>query len=84
MDNILSLLSPLVGSGLVLVFLRLWTSELKDAVAKVVRRMDCFEASQHACQLDNAKNFATREEFSALSAKVDDIDTRVTRVEARK
>lgn len=84
MEQLFLTLSPLIGSALVLIFLRLWTSELRDAVKKVASRMDCFEQSQHACQLENAKVFTTKLEHQALDTKVDEIDTRVTRLESRQ
>jgi len=39
---------------------------------KVYSRMDCFEASQHACQLANAKDFATKEEVAHIWVSVDE------------
>ena len=32
-------------------------------IDKVISRMDCFETSQHACQLELAKTYATKEEL---------------------
>lgn len=40
-------------------------------VKAVSDRMDCFEKSQHACQLANAKEFATKDELDRLTNRVD-------------
>lgn len=34
-------------------------------------RMDCFEKAQHSCQLDNAKEFATKKEVAQVWERVD-------------
>lgn len=38
---------------------------------KIYSRMDCFEAAQHACQLDNAKSFATKQDVAHIWRTVD-------------
>lgn len=40
-------------------------------VKAVSERMDCFEKSQHACQLANAKEFATQADLARLTDRVD-------------
>lgn len=82
-EQALSVVSPLIGAGLVLVFMRLWTAQLGRMVETIVKRMDCFEHSQHACQLQNAREYATWEQHNLLSDKVDRMDTRLTRVESK-
>lgn len=54
-----------------------------DKLSAISKRMDCFEQSQHACQLSNAKDYATWEFVNRLDSKVDGIDTRLTRVESK-
>lgn len=46
-------------------------------------RMDCFEKSQHACQIDVAKHYATKEEVARFSLKLDDHSERISALEAR-
>lgn len=52
----------------------------------VSTRMDAFEKAQHACQLDNASNFVTKDDFKADSdkqwGKLDDHATRLARLES--
>ena len=43
--------------------------------------MDCFESSQHACQLDNAKYFATKGELHELETGVAEHERRISRFE---
>jgi hypothetical protein len=76
MNEWLQILAPFGGAGLVLAVLKGW-------LARIERRMDCFEKAQHACQLANAKEFATWEEHNKLTDKVGGIDTRVTRLESK-
>jgi hypothetical protein len=58
--------------------------QLKDDVGAIKARMDCFEKSQHACQLENAKDFATKVELHDVEARVNNIDSRVSRIEGGK
>ncbi|PKN07948.1 MAG: hypothetical protein CVU73_11160 [Deltaproteobacteria bacterium HGW-Deltaproteobacteria-8] len=41
-------------------------------LGKMDSRMDCFESAQHACQLDNAKSFATKEDVAHIWVSVDE------------
>jgi hypothetical protein len=72
----LQLLAPFGSAGLVLAVLRWWLNRLES-------RIDCFEKAQHACQLTNAKEYATRKDHGKLCDKVDGIDTRVTILESK-
>ena len=57
---------------------------VKSDVSAMKSRMDCFEKSQHSCQLENAKNFATKEDVDDVYAKVGDLDRRVSRIEGSR
>lgn len=46
-------------------------------------RMDCIEKSQHACQLENAREFATKTEVNAVENRVNGLESRVSRIEGR-
>lgn len=70
-------------TGLILVMLWYGQSRILEALTKVTRRMDCFEQSQHACQLDNVRVFATRSEMEAVERDVSEHDRRITRLEAK-
>ena len=59
-------------------------SAVKTDVSAMKSRMDCFESSQHACQLENAKSFATKEEVDDVYAKIDDHERRISRIEGSK
>jgi hypothetical protein len=48
---------------------------------KVYSRMDCFEASQHACQLANAKDFATKEELGKVWEHTDRNSSDIARIQ---
>jgi hypothetical protein len=76
MNEWLQVLSPIVGAGLVLAVIKGW-------LGRIERRMDCFEKAQHACQLANAKEFATWVEHNKLSDHVYGLDTRVTKLEGK-
>lgn len=51
---------------------------------KISRRMDCFETSQHACQLDNAKFFATKAELHDVEGTLTNHESRISRLEGGK
>lgn len=75
----------LFGTPLVVVFcfgLTIWL--IKSDLACIRKRMDCFEASQHACQLANAKDYATWDAVNKLDDKVGDLGGRVSKLEVRK
>lgn len=59
-------------------------TEANDAHAKkidkVYSRMDCFEASQHACQLANAKDFATKDEIGKVWERLDENSTDIAQI----
>lgn len=58
--------------------------QLKEDVSSIKSRMDCFEKSQHACQLENAKEFATKVDLDSVETRVNELDTRVSRIEGAK
>lgn len=76
-------MTDLLTPAMIFVCFGLTVWILKADLAAIRKRMDCFESSQHACQLSNAKEFSTWEQHNKLADKVDGIDERLTRVEAR-
>ncbi|HWH69184.1 MAG TPA: hypothetical protein VNT26_07350 [Candidatus Sulfotelmatobacter sp.] len=80
--------SPLVGAGFIAFLLQRGFKQQDRKLEKIEKRMDCFEGAQHACQLDNAKEFATKEEVRLDSGKqwerIDNLETRVSRLEGSK
>ena len=58
-------------------------AEIKADTKKISSRIDCIEKSQHACQLDNAKEFATKTELGALWTRSDNHESRISRVEGK-
>ena len=84
MDSILlEILRTAPTTGLILVMLWYGQDKILKQLDRVSRRMDCFEQSQHACQLDNAKYFATKADLCEMDKKVDDHETRITRLESK-
>lgn len=84
MDAILiDILRTAPTTGLILVVLWYGQDKILKQLDRVSRRMDCFEQSQHACQLDNAKYFATKDDLCKIDQKVDDHETRITRLEPK-
>lgn len=75
--------APLLSAGLVIIFMRLWLSAIKDDTTKISSRMDCFEQNQHACQLDNLKTFALKHDMDILDSRVDEHGVRITRLETK-
>lgn len=73
--------APMTGS----VLLALWYVQkaILAKLDKVDRRMDCFESSQHACQLDNAKYFATKSDIGEAWKRIDNHESRISRLEGK-
>jgi len=73
----------MLTGGVILFFMRRAFGASDATLKRVERRMDCFEQSQHACQLANAKGFATWEAHRKLDDKVDAHEGRISRLEAK-
>ena len=80
------------GPAVVVIVVSLWfmLRDLKQGQAQIKAdtklinsRMDCIEKSQHACQLENAKEFATKKEIGELWKRSDDHESRISRIEGR-
>lgn len=71
-------------TGLILVALWYGQREIAVKLEKMSRRMDCFESAQHACQLDNARSFASKEEVDCLEGRVNGHESRISRLEGRQ
>ena len=55
-----------------------------DAQGKDIKamssRMECFEKSQHTCQLDNEKRFATKDDVAHIWERVDEHATDIAQI----
>ena len=72
------------STGLIIAVLWYGQRAISDKLDKMSRRMDCFESSQHACQLDNAKYFATKVELHEVETDVAEHERRISRLEGSK
>ena len=70
-------------TALILFGLYLAVKRLMEEMAVIKRRMDCYETSQHACQLDNAKYFATKAETGESWKRIDNHESRISRLEGK-
>lgn len=80
------------GPAVVVIVASLWfmLRDLKQGQAQIKAdtklinsRMDCIEKSQHACQLENAKEFATKKEIGELWKRSDNHESRISRMEGK-
>lgn len=70
-------------TALILFGLYLAVRLLLEETRAIKKRMDCFESSQHACQLDNAKYFATKAEMGESWKRIDNHESRISRLEGK-
>lgn len=71
-------------TALILLGLYFAVRRLSEEMASIKKRMDCFETSQHACQLANAKDYATKIEISESWKRIDNHESRISRLEGRQ
>ena len=71
------------STGLILLTIWYGLKGLREDVHVVKSRMDCFEKSQHACQLDVAKDYATKSELRRESDRLDSHESRISKLEGR-
>jgi ubiquinone biosynthesis protein UbiJ len=84
MDSFLmDILKSAPQTGVIIVMLWYGQKGIVERIDKMARRMDCFEQSQHACQLANLKDFASKEELASLESKVDRHESRISRIEGK-
>ena len=74
----------LPNTALIIVAIGWGIKAVLDRLAQMSRRMDCFESTQHACQLDNAKYFATKAELYEVETDVAEHERRISRLEGSK
>lgn len=72
------------STGLILLTIWYGLKGLREDVNAVKSRMDCFEKSQHACQLDVAKDYVTKAELRRESDRLDAHETRLSKLEGRQ
>ena len=80
---LLEILRTAPTTGIILIVLWYGQDKILKQTERISRRMDCFEQSQHACQLENAKFFATKVDVDKTGKKLDEHETRITRLESR-
>ena len=80
------------GPAVVVIVVSLWfmlrdlkhgQAQIKADTKLINSRMDCIEKSQHACQLENAKEFATKKEIGELWKRSDNHESRISRMEGK-
>ncbi|MBI9080846.1 MAG: hypothetical protein JEY79_14045 [Pseudodesulfovibrio sp.] len=64
-------LEPLGKYAVIFLCFGLTVFLIKRDLGQIMKRMDCFESSQHACQLENAKEYATRDQLQRVDEKCD-------------
>jgi hypothetical protein len=85
LESIISeLLRQLPTTGLIILAIVFGIKSVLDKLASMSRRMDCFEKSQHVCQLDIAKTYATKDELHEVEAAVVGHESRISRIEGGK
>lgn len=83
MDWIIELAKYASGPAAIIGFMQWSFLKLRDDVAAIRGRMDCFEKSKHICQLDVAKNYATKDELSDVHGKLTNHESRISRLEGK-
>lgn len=64
--------SPLLSGGLLVWLIQRGFNKQDESLSGIKKRMDCFESSQHACQLENAKSFATKADLGLVWISLDE------------
>lgn len=72
------------STAIILVVLYLLVRRLLDDTNAIRKRMDCFEKSQHACQLDVAREYATKKDLDKESERIDSHESRISKLEGRR
>lgn len=80
---LLDILKSAPTTGLILIVLWYGQRGIIEKLDKMSRRMDCFETSQHACQLDIAKSYATKAELHDVESDVANHESRISRLEGK-
>ena len=80
---LLDILKSAPTTGLIIIVLWYGQRGIIEKLDKMSRRMDCFETSQHACQLDIAKSYATKAELHGVESDVANHESRISRLEGR-
>lgn len=83
MDWLIELAKYGSGPAAIIGFIQWSFGKLRDDIAAIRGRMDCFERSQHICQLDIAKNYATKDELGDVNGKITNHESRISRLEGK-
>ena len=81
---LLDILKSAPQTGVIIVMLWYGQRGIVERIDKMARRMDCFEQSQHACQIANVKDFATKTDLADLENKVERHESRISRIEGKQ
>jgi hypothetical protein len=86
-----SLIYALVAAGAVVILncialyvIKKWLNSVGDRMDAVASKLEMLTERLSACELENSKTYATWEQHNRLDKKVDEIDTRVVRLEERR
>ena len=80
---LLDILKSAPTTGIIIIVLWYGQRGIIEKLDKMSRRMDCFETSQHACQLDIAKSYATKAELHDVESDVANHESRISRLEGK-
>ncbi|MGE4298315.1 MAG: hypothetical protein AB7E47_09835 [Desulfovibrionaceae bacterium] len=83
LDAIAQYASPFIGSGLVVWFMKDRFAKSDVKMDRIHQRLDRIEAEQQKSALSVAVNCATREDTKELWRRVDEHQSRITRLEER-
>ena len=81
LDAWITLGGAVCGPAFIALLLKLFFGAQNRRLSRIEARMDCFEQAQHACQLSNAREYATKEDTSKIWDRVDQHETRISRLE---
>lgn len=56
---------------------------IKREFTSLKSRIDCFEKAQHACQISNAREFATKDDLSRVWERVDEHAEDIARIKGK-
>lgn len=79
----LTFAATIAGPAAVLWYQRREFNKQDASISAIKSRMDCFEQSQHACQLENARHFATKDELGRIASTVDGHSKDIAEIKGR-
>ena len=79
----IDILKTAPSTGLILVVLWYGQKAITEKIDSMSRRMDCFEKSQHVCQIDIAKNYVQKSDMAEIEKSVSNHESRISKLEAK-